>query len=238
MRLFLSNPWDHSRENQAPLPPPPPPPHAAFRGAAWGGAVMGWEQLPVLCIHLTPTTFQQLSLPIRIVAHVIIVILFSKTSPLSVSLPLVAAGVTSCTSHCRSQGEMPQTREGVNQLHLPPQIGERRGQPRPPPATGSTWVRQIAVSSNNDRRTLCLSLLEETTANIATLPRHALLTLVEYYKGESAVVARDPRPRSGAQRSPAAPERLMFAQLDFHNKARAPWRPCQNVDFSASPCPV
>lgn len=53
---------------------------------------MGWEQLPVLCIHLTPTTFQQLSLPIRIVVHVIIVILFSKTSPLSVSLPARGGG--------------------------------------------------------------------------------------------------------------------------------------------------
>lgn len=36
-----------------------------------------------------PATFQKLSLPIRTVVHVIIVILFSKTSPLSVSLPLV-----------------------------------------------------------------------------------------------------------------------------------------------------
>lgn len=53
---------------------------------------MGWEQLPVLCIHLTPSTFQQLSLPIRIVVHVIIVILFSKTSPLSVSLPACGGG--------------------------------------------------------------------------------------------------------------------------------------------------
>lgn len=33
-----------------------------------------------------PTTFKQLSLPIRIVVHVIIVILFSKTSHLSVTL--------------------------------------------------------------------------------------------------------------------------------------------------------
>lgn len=95
MSLFLP-PWNHSRETQALLSP-----HAAFRGTAWGGAVMGWEQLPVLCIHLTPTTFQQLSLPIRIVVHVIIVILFSKTSPLSVSLPARGGGgggVTSCTS--------------------------------------------------------------------------------------------------------------------------------------------
>lgn len=33
-----------------------------------------------------PTTFKQLCLPIRIVAYVVIVILFSKASPLSVSL--------------------------------------------------------------------------------------------------------------------------------------------------------
>lgn len=73
----------------------------------------------MLCIHLTPTTFQQLSLPIRIVVHVIIVILFSETSPLSVSLPARGGGGSHLAlPNATARGTYPKTREGVNQLDL------------------------------------------------------------------------------------------------------------------------
>lgn len=53
-----------------------------------------------------PTTFKQLSLPIRIVVHVIIVILFSKTSPLSVTLQSV--GRRHILDYSGSQGQYPE----------------------------------------------------------------------------------------------------------------------------------
>lgn len=164
MSLFLPPPtatlWNHSRET--PGSAAPPLPHAAFRGTAWGGAVMGWEQLPVLCIHLTPTTFQQLSLPIRIVVHVIIVILFSKTSPLSVSLPARGGGGGGgshlALPNATARGTYPKhVRELISStsLYNQTQSDEKKesaklrrsesgeGRRRFPRATGNTWVRQI-----------------------------------------------------------------------------------------------
>lgn len=62
-----------------------------------------------------PTTFKQLRLPIRIVVHVIIVILFSKTSPLSVTLPPVG-GRHILHFLFLQPGAIFPTREDVNQL--------------------------------------------------------------------------------------------------------------------------
>lgn len=62
-----------------------------------------------------PTTFKQLSLPIRIVVHVIIVILFSKTSPLSVTLPPVGRRHVLHFLFLQP-GAISPTREDVNQL--------------------------------------------------------------------------------------------------------------------------
>lgn len=56
--VFL--PSDHSRDTQLSLTP-----CWAFRGSAQGGAKTGWEQLLVLCIHLTLPPFNSSVYPLE-----------------------------------------------------------------------------------------------------------------------------------------------------------------------------
>lgn len=59
-RAYVFLPSDHSKDTQLSVTP-----CWAFRGSAQGGAMTGWEQLLVLCIHLTLPPFNSSVYPLE-----------------------------------------------------------------------------------------------------------------------------------------------------------------------------